>query len=324
MPSPEPDASAQPGSSAVELTFAVVNWNTCALLDSCLASIQESTAGVRRQILVADNGSTDGSPEMVRRKYPDATLVTSDANLGFARGHASLLRHSRGAYHVLVNSDVRMTGSCVEALRRRFQTSPEVGVVGCQIRNPDGSIQPSCRRFPRLTYYLLQATGVSRLFRRSARLNGYRMAGFDHRRSRQVDQVSGALFAIRRELIDDIGFLDDGYFMYYEEVDYCLRAKRAGYQVWFDADGHVVHVGRSSSDQVRELTIRRSLRSMRRFYCKNHGRATYWPLLLIVAIDAVSHIAHSLASRRSTAETGRGYLLGWWDLAARKPADWSS
>lgn len=303
-------------------TFAIVNWNTCELLDACLASIREHVGRYSCQILVADNGSTDGSVQMVMRKYPEVTLVCNESNLGFARGHECLFAMSKGRYHVLVNSDVKLMPECLDVVYRRMETHPRIGILGPQIVGDDDAIQPSCRRFPTLFRQLIEASGLNRLFPKLYPFSRYRMGDFDHREARQVDQVMGSFFVIRRDLIKRIGTLDNGFFMYYEEVDYCLRCYRAGFQVFFDPAAKIWHKGGGSANKVKVLTIRRSMRSMRRYFEKHYGKWTQLPLLAIVSLDLVTHAFFALVSRRGFVATVKAYGLGWWDVLTRKKANW--
>jgi len=304
----------------IDFSLAIVNWNTRDRLDACLASIEAVRGDFAVEVLVADNGSEDGSVDMVRRKYPHVILVENGANLGFARGHEPLFARSRGRFHALVNSDVTLRSGCLEAIAARLENNARIGVLGCRLVDEQGHTQPSCRRFPSLWYQLIEASGLNRLFPRNAVLNAYKMGDFDHETSREVDQVMGSMFVIRRELIEAIGVLDTGFFMYYEEVDYCLRARRAGFAVFYDADATVFHEGGGSSKQVRVQTIRRTMRSMRRYFAKNHGRWTWPALVPIVSLDLVTHTLYALVRRGAVWQTLRAYALGWWDLVRFRSA----
>lgn len=302
-------------------SFAIVNWNTKAHLDECLESIYKVAGEVPVQILVADNDSSDGSPEMVEEKYPEVELVRTGGNLGFAGGHAHLFPLSKGQYHVLVNSDVRFYEGCMESWAARLEMDPKIGVMGCRIEGPDGHLQPSCRRFPTLWRQFLEAAGIGRLFKKSRFWNGYKMGDFDHSYSREVDQVMGSLFIIRREVVAKLGGLDTAYFMYYEEVDYCYRTKQAGYKVFFDAESSIYHEGGASSNQVKVLTMQRTMRSMRHYFFKNHGGWTWLPLIFILSLDLVTHVMHGLVTGQKPYQIFKAYGLGLWDVLCFKSAN---
>ena len=303
-------------------TFAIVNWNTCELLDGCLASIRKYAGQYRYQVLVADNDSSDGSVQMVMRKYPEVVLCCNESNLGFACAHECLFAMSKGRYHILVNSDVKLLPGCMDVIYRRMESQPRIGILGPQILDSENRIQPSCRGFPTLARQLVEASGLNRLFPRLYPFSAYRMGHFDHREPCEVDQVMGSFFVIRRDLIKQIGTLDNGFFMYYEEVDYCLRCHRAGYQVFFDPAAKVWHKGGGSAEKVKTLTIRRSMRSMRRYYEKHYGAWTQFPLMAIVSLELVTHAFFALVTRRSFADSVKAYALGWWDVFRRRKANW--
>lgn len=305
----------------VDFTFAVVNWNTRDLLRECLASIFAARGPWTIQVLVTDNASSDGSAAMVRVSFPEVELVCLPENRGFAGGHEPLFARAKGRYHVLVNSDVRLFPGSLATLDARMQADPSIGILGCQVIGPDGDVQATCRRFPSLWRQLVEASGLNRLLPNFPLFAGYRMGDFDHRHSRSVDQVMGAMFLIRREVVQRLGPLNTDYFMYYEEVEYCLRCRRAGYEVFFEADAQVYHEGCGSSRLVRELTVRRTMRSMRHYFRKWHGAWTWLPLLAIVSLDGVTHTAFALIKRQQPFAVARAYAKAWWDVLTWKRAD---
>lgn len=302
-----------------DFTLAIVNWNTRDLLRRCLQSIAAYSGGYDVQVLVADNASDDGSAEMVEAEFPQATLIRTGGNLGFARGHESLFPLGTGRYHVLVNSDVELTAGCLRALDERMRGDESIGVLGPQIVDGDGRVQPSCRRFPTLARQLAEASGLATVFPRGP-LGSYRMGDFDHATPADVDQVMGSFFLIRSTLLSEVGTLDTRFFMYYEEVDYCLRARDHGYRVFFDPAARVIHHGGGSSRHVRVETIRRRMRSMHHYFRKHRGPWVTLPLSAICALDALTHVVHALVTRREPARTARAYALGVWDVITVKPS----
>lgn len=303
-----------------DLSVAIVNWNTADLLELALDSLLKNAEGLCLQVLVADNASSDDSAERVRRRFPHVTLVETGANLGFARAHNLLLQRVDAPFHVLLNSDVTVPPGLLRGLLHTFAAQPKTGIIGPQMRDEQGTIQFSCRRFPTLLRQACQASGLAWLFPHSSLLNGTLMSHFDHRRSQPVDQVIGACFALRTELLQAIGRLDDSFFMYYEEVDFCRRAAQAGYATWFDADHHAIHLGGASANRVKELTVRRMMRSMRHYFHKHHGAWTWLPLLLFLSLEVVTRSLQALLRRQSMVGAFRAYGRAWLDLARRAPA----
>lgn len=302
-----------------DFTFAIVNWNTRDLLRRCLESIAAVAGGFDVQVLVADNASHDGSADMVEAEFPGVTLVRGDRNAGFAGGHAALFPLSRGRYHVLVNSDVELLPGCLEAVDARMRADETIGVLGPQIVGPGGDIERSCRRFPTLGNQLIHAGGLDRAFA-GGPLDRYRMGDFDHRAPRAVDQVMGSFFVIRARLLEEVGTLDTRFFMYFEEVDYCRRARAAGCTVFFEPAAAVRHAGGGSSRHVPVLTIRRRMRSLHHYFRKYHGPWVVLPVAAICALDGITHVARAILTRRRPAQTLRAYALGFWDVVTVRPS----
>lgn len=303
----------------IDFTLAIVNWNTRDLLEKCIRSIKQHSEGYTIQILVLDNASEDGSADMVEQTFPDAILVKNKRNVGFARGHEKLLPYSKGCYHVLVNSDIEVKEGCFTAIFNRMKNDRIIGVLGPQISGPDGHIQPSCRKLPTLPYLFWDAMGIGKLL--GGWFNPYHMAAFDHKTSRPVDQVMGSFFVIRTSIIPLVGFLDTRFFMYFEEVDYCKRVLNKGFSVFFEAGARVYHQGGGSSQKVKVQTIRRTMRSMHQYFKKHSGFWVTAPLLVIAALDTVTHFLYALIHFKAPFKTLKAYTLGLWDILTLKRAD---
>jgi len=307
----------------IDFTLAIVNWNTKELLKKCLESIAKHSAGFTIQTLILDNASTDGSPEMVEECFRrvdslNVILVRNDENVGFALGHELLLPYSQGRYHILVNSDIELQSGCLEAIAKRMVEDRRIGILGPKIIGSDQLIQPSCRRLPTLFLQLWESMGLGRLI--GGLFNPYHMGSFDHQTSREVRQIMGSFFVIRSSILPQTGFLDTRFFMYYEEVDFCKRVHDKGYTIFFEAEAEVLHEGGGSSKMVRELTIRRTMRSMHHYFRKHRGKWVLLPLFLISAIDTVSHFIFALLTFNHPFKTLKAYLLGLWDILTVKPA----
>ena len=260
------------GQAEPDLTIGIVNWNTRSDLEQALASVFSAPDAVRREVVVVDNASTDGSPEMVRRRFPAAALVVNARNVGFARAHNQTLRAGRGRHFLLLNSDAVVHPGALEALVRFLDDHPRAAGAGPRLLNPDGSLQYSCRRFPTLLMGLFRNTPLGRLFPHNRFSRGYLMADWDHRLPREVDWLSGAAVCLRREALAQVGLLDEGYYMYCEDMDWCYRAHRAGWQIYYVPAAVVTHViGRSSDLRPVGMALEFH-RSMARFYRKHYAR----------------------------------------------------
>ena len=241
----------------MRLSIAIVSWNTRELLRQCLLSLYECTCGMDIEIVVVDNASADGSQEMVRREFPAVRLFVSKVNAGFAAGANLAIQNSTGRYVLLLNSDTIMMPGSLGTMKRFLEDHPHAGVVGCKLLNPDGTAQLSYRRFPTLTWDYLQTVLLSKTYHHVKPLRGFLEPmvhgdGPDGRRS--VDWVSGACLMTRREVFNRIGLLDERFFMFCEEIDWCYRVKRAGLDIHYLPDARVIHYGGESSRQQRLRT----------------------------------------------------------------------
>lgn len=252
------------------LSIVIVNWNTRDLLHKCLRSVEDHTLGLRPRgvgVFVVDNASGDGSAEMVRERYPDVHLIVNSENAGFAYANNQAIRASRGRYVLLLNSDTDVCPGAIDALVAFMEDHPRAGAAGARLLNADGSLQPSCH--PMLTpwrefWHLLFLEQFWPLAR-------YPMSHWDANTPRQVEVIKGACLLLRREALDEVGLLDEAYFMYTEEVDLCYRMARAGWELWWVPRSQVVHYGEASSRQAAEAMYVQLYRSKMHFFRKFGG-----------------------------------------------------
>ena len=229
------------------MTGVVVNYNARDHVLACLESLlsQEAMAAV----VVVDNGSVDGSREAVREKYPGVTWLDSGANLGYgaAANIGAACPAARGRDLLVCNPDIEMGPGALACLRDCLGSQPSVGVVGPRIVNTDGSLYPSARRFPGLADALGHGL-IGQFWPANPWSKRYTMGDWDHGSRREVDWVSGSCFLARRQAWEALGGFDLAYFMYMEDVDLCWRAHRAGWDVVYEPESHVVHVQGASAD----------------------------------------------------------------------------
>ncbi len=272
-----------------DVTVAILSWNARGWLRRCLASLfnprdaevlaaWESAErplvdfrpeGVRFEVIVVDQESLDGSAEMTEEEFPDAVLVRQRPNIGFSGGNNVAWRHARGRYFLLLNSDTVVRPGWLTELVRYADAHPQAGMIAPMLVNPDGSLQYSCRTFPSLGAGLFRHTPLELLSPRNRYTADYLMRDWDHAEARDVDWLSGACLMARRECVEEIGTLDEGYFMYFEDVDWCMRAHRAGWEVHYFPGTQVVHeVGRSSDRRPRRMIVMHH-ESAYRFFCRH-------------------------------------------------------
>jgi N-acetylglucosaminyl-diphospho-decaprenol L-rhamnosyltransferase len=243
-----------------EVTAIVVTYNAAPWIERSL----ESLRGTEAELIVVDNGSTDGTVELVRERFPEARLVEHE-NHGFGAGNNVGMRLGSGRYFLLLNPDAWLTGDALEQLVAFADEHPEAGVVGPKLLNPDGTLQRSVRGYPTPWRIATEYFFLRKLAPRSRLLNAFFGAGFDHESVRTAEFLPGACLLVRREAVDSIGGFDEDFFLMSEEVDWCYRFRQAGWDVLFYPGAEVVHViGASHNPALFKEIVRGHLRFLRK------------------------------------------------------------
>jgi N-acetylglucosaminyl-diphospho-decaprenol L-rhamnosyltransferase len=253
----------------LDVSVIVVSWNTRDLMMDCLASLPAALGTLQADVWVVDNASSDDTVAAIREHYPAVQLIANERNVGFAAGANRGIGASTGRYVLLLNSDTLPQPGSIEQMVQFSDGRPQAAVVGPMLVHPDGSFQGSFADFPSLWNEFLSISGLGRrLFFRD--YPGY---GPSHARvARRVDYVPGAAMLVGRAAFERVGLLDEGYFMYSDDTDFCLRIARAGGEVWFTPDARVVHHQGQSTHQVSFAMLQAVHRSKVRFFRKHHGR----------------------------------------------------
>lgn len=262
----------------MSIAVAIISWNTRAYLRSCLLTVQSEGAA---QVVVVDNGSTDGSIEMIRDEFPQVLLQVNSTNVGYGAAANQALRACSTDHVLLLNSDTLLLPGSLQALATYLDEHLEVGMAGPHIQNPDGSLQISCFHFPSPFYTLLWETSFGHLADLSPALRERYLPAWSHDRARAVPWVLGAALAIRREAFNAIDGFDESFFMYSEEIDLAYRLQLAGWHTHFAPDAAIVHVGGASTVQ-RKLAMARQLVSSRVHFYRLHYAP--WQLVLLRVI----------------------------------------
>ena len=298
----------------VDLSVAIVNWNVCGLLRNCLRSIvpcmRPQSLGEyprslvvgpwRGEVIVVDNGSTDGSVAMVREEFPLIQLIANEQNVGFTRGSNQAIRASQGRYVLLLNPDTEVVGSALPTMVDYMERHPRVGALGPQLLGPEGSIQSSRRRFPSLVTAFLESTILQQWFPHNRVLDRYYVNDQPDDTLQQVDWVVGACILLRREAIEQVGLLDETVFMYSDELDWCRRAKSAGWGVVYLPTAQVIHHEGQSSEQAVPARHIHFQRAKIHYFRKHHGR---WAGTILRAFLLLTYVYQLL-------EEGGKWLLG--------------
>jgi len=269
----------------LDLSVIIVNWNAHDYLVECLTSVEHQAGGLSLEAWVVDNGSTDGSAELVEREFPGVKLLVNRENRGFARANNQALSLAQGRYLLFLNPDTRLLPQVLSTLTQFLDHHPCAGAVAPQILSPEGCIQPSCRRFPTLGTVFWEATGLDRIFPRHPLLGRYLMGDWDHQTLRQVDQPMGACLMVRRTALDQAGPFDERFFLFFEEVDLCRRLKSAGWDIYFVPQARIIHYGGQSTGQNSRRTAWLFHRSRYKYFRKHFGRGGEW---LVRALMVVS------------------------------------
>jgi GT2 family glycosyltransferase len=313
----------------VKLSVVIVNFNNDRVLRDCLNSLPAALEGLDAEVILSDNGSTDGSLEWVRENHPQIRILENGANLGFADANNRAFPLTRGDFVLLLNPDTVVQGDAFRPMLELLESRPEAGVVGCMLRNADGSRQISTRFFPTLTLYLYDFLGLSYRFPKSRVFGRYSMTYWDGDDTRRVDWVSGAALMVRREALEATGGIDPYFFLTYDEVDWCHRVKDADFEVWYTPDGEVVHLDRQSEPQsnprpearLKYMTVERNSRV--RYFVKHRG-VLYASLVELehLALNAALWLkARSFGTNQPAIATmeQRLFLTLYWRTALRVP-----
>jgi GT2 family glycosyltransferase len=273
-----------------DVSVIIVNWNTKDLLLACIRSILTNTNEVELEIIVVDNASSDGSQEALRQTFPDVKLIQNTDNLGFAKANNIGIRASTGAYICLVNSDVEVKSGCIDRMIEYMSDHADIGIMGPKINYPDGRLQPSCKRLPSLWRYMCEALGLNSIFKKSEFFSNHDMAYFSHDTTCYVDCLIGAFWLVRRSSLNMVGLLDENFFFYSEDTDWCKRFRDHNFKAVFFADAEIVHYhGGSSSRNVSKYYIQLR-RANLQFWKKHHGSLSLACLKCIMILQQIRRI----------------------------------
>lgn len=261
----------------------IVSWNAKDHLRNCLQSIQTTAAALVRRIVVVDNASSDGSPEMVKAEFPEVQLLVADQNLGFARANNLGMQNVEESFVALVNSDVVVHPECFQVLARFLEQNQDVGLIGPKVVGANGKLQSSCGRLPTVwntacEFLLLKKLAAIPFFA------GFELSDIDRGEHRDVEVVSGCFWMARSQAIAEVGGLDESFFFYAEDVDWCRRFRTAGWRVSFVPEAVVTHFGGGSSANAPVRFSIEFLRANLLYWNKHHGfagRAAFYVLALM-------------------------------------------
>jgi GT2 family glycosyltransferase len=256
------------------LSVIIVNYNVRRFLENALASIFRALEGIDGEVFVVDNASVDGSAEMVKTKFPRVCLIESSENVGFARANNIALRRARGEFMLLINPDTVVQEDTFHVMLKFFRDVPDAGLAGCKILNPDGTFQLPCRRsFPTPWVAFTKIFGLSSLFPKSRLFGRYNLTYLDEEETYRVEALGGAFMMVRREAYEKAGGLDESFFMYGEDLDWCYRISKAGFNVYYVHATKIIHFKGESTKRSDIDEISLFYQAMQLFVRKHFNRS---------------------------------------------------
>ena len=307
-----------------ELSIVIVSYNTRDILRNCLKSVYAHLLDSAFEVIVVDNASTDGSVAMVESEFPGVILLKNSENKGFAAANNQGFKVAAGEYWLLLNSDTVILEDVLQKSLDYMRKRPLVGMLGCRVLNPDRSLQETCFMWPSLLNIFIQSTGLGRVFPESTFFRRERLHGWSRNSEREVDAITGCYLLLRAAVAEKIGYLDESFFFYGEETDWCRRCRDAGYKVMFTPVGEIIHIGGASGKAQhysRKLLLSQAKVRLQRKYNGLAAAVMAWLLLgLEVVVKAFGFGLAAVFKRRFFPDFKQhfGALLHFWKAWAHK------
>lgn len=269
--------------SSSTVSIVIVTWNAREYTRECLTSLRPVEAEGHCEVIVVDNDSSDGTPEMVAKEYPWVKLIQSGANLGFAKGNNIGIRQASGRYVCLINSDVVVPPGCLEKMTDYMEAHPDIGVLGPRMRAPDGGTGLSVMKVPTVWNSLCCALGNHR--------GGYMMEDFSYDNTEDVEVLTGWFWMVRKTALDEVGGLDERFFMYGEDIDWCYRFTKGGWRVVYYAGAEALHYGAASSNNAPVRFYVEMHRANLQCFRKHHGALASGAFILVTWLHQLVRLA---------------------------------
>jgi len=260
-----------------DVSVIVVAWNVKNLVRDCLKSVYEQTSGITFEVIYVDNGSKDGTVEMVAREFPRVRIIINDENKGFIVANNQAIEVAKGRYVLLLNSDTIVLDNAIAKTVQFADSHPDAGVVGCKVLNPDKTLQRTCFMYPSALNTLLAATYLYKVFPKSRFFGRELMTWWDFSEVREVETICGCFSLVRRKAIEQVGLMDERYFVYGDDPDWCYRFAKAGWRILFTPGAQIIHYGGQTTKQMARK-FRWQLLGSRLIFLKLHGRPWAFPM----------------------------------------------
>lgn len=286
----------------IDLSIIIVSYNTKELLDGSLASLKIASKNLVTETFVVDNNSADGTCQMVKDKYPLVKLIENPQNLGFSRANNQALKKAKGKYILILNPDTKVQKDTLVKMVSFMKSNPDVAISTCRVELPDGRLDRDCRRlFPTPWRAACHFLGLSKIFAHSQLLDQYQMGYLPEKKEHGIDSCVGAFMMVRRSAIAKVGYFDEDFFFYGEDLDWCWRFKEAGYKIVYTPSAKIIHYKGAASGinppsmhlskatlESKERAVRESTRAMELFYKKHYinkyPRLLTWLVIFTVKV----------------------------------------
>jgi GT2 family glycosyltransferase len=301
----------------MDVSIIIVAWNVKDLLRDCLKSVFEQTHGIEFEVIYVDNASQDGSVEMAAKEFPSVKIMQNSENRGFIKANNQAIEVAKGRYVLLLNSDTVVLDNAIAKTVKFADAHPDAAVVGCKILNPDKTLQRTCFMYPSALNMLLAATYLYKIFPKSRFFGRERMSWWDYDEVREVETVCGCYSLVRAKAIEQIGLMDERYFVYGDDPDWCYRFKKAGWKIMFTPEPRIIHYG-GQTTKFRRREFRWQLHGSELIFMKIHKSwlefifvRLFMAMFLLLRVPYWFTVAMFNKNERSKAmETAVTYLIG--------------
>lgn len=271
-----------------DLSIIIVNWNGCEITKQCLKSIFEQTKTINFEVIVVDNASVDMSCKTIRDEFPQVKLICNNENRGFAAANNQGIKEAQGDFLLFINNDTIVLDRAIEKSLVCAKNHPDAAVVGCKVLNNDKTLQSSFFRYPSLTNLFLATAHLDSIFPNHKFFGRERYAKANWNETNEVDVITGCFMLVKKEAIEEIGMMDECFFMYAEETDWCLRFKKRGWKILYAPFGEIIHLGGASSKKVKSTMMLQLKGSILLFIKKHRSRISYIAACLLISLYFLS------------------------------------
>lgn len=300
----------------MDVSIIIVAWNVRELVRDCLKSVYDQTEGINFEVIYVDNASEDGSVEMVSKEFPKVKIIENENNEGFIKANNQAIEVANGRYVLLLNSDTIILDNAIAKTLRFADAHPEAAVIGCKVFTPNNTLQRTCFLYPSVLNMLLSATYLYKLFPRSKFFGREGMTWWDYRNTREVEAICGVCSLVRQDAIKQVGLMNELYFVYGDDPDWCYRFRKNGWKIFFSPAAEIIHYGDETIRRPREFELQ--LHGSKLIFMKLHrSRLTFPFARLLMALFFLLRIPYWLAmiilhknERKRSIETAGTYLIG--------------